>query len=173
MVMELTKRKVRSSSGTRLWNLYHISSFGNTLRRKLFTRQIFAKLNPPEKNLQNIFRFSRKLTIIMSKIFYRISNNVSRYNRKKNVNLFWLYLLLLISSKAFNRELSPNNACYLKYRKIYVRVPWLILLAEEQTTKKSKYKTMINLRYILAKNLSVANSQNVEKTTRENFSPLR
>ena len=148
--------------------------FWEYLKEKIVYETNFCEIKSTRKKKMFFrIRFSRKLTIIMSKIFYRISNNISRYNRKKNVNLFWLYLLLLISSKAFNRELSPNNACYLKYRKIYVRVPWLILLAEEQTTKKSKYKTMINLRYILAKNLSVANSQNVEKTTRENFSPLR
>ena len=68
--------------------------FWEYLKEKIVYETNFCEIKSTRKkknvfqNQQNIFRFSRKLTIIMSKIFYRISNNISRYNRKKNVNLF-------------------------------------------------------------------------------------
>ena len=94
-------------------------------------------------------------------MFYRISNNIIRgSSEKQNVNLFIIPapfdLLLSIQSRINSKqfELSKNLG------KSSVTQ---ILLAEEQTTKKSKYiKHWWNeesRKHILAKNLPVVNSR--------------
>ena len=93
----------------------------------MFTRQISA--NSQIKSRRKKFPFLRssakltllhwvlyQLTMAMSKISYRLSNNISSDNTEKKIKSFLLHMLLLISSLAFNREIS------LKYREIWVTV---------------------------------------------------
>ena len=115
----------------------------------------FAKLNPQKffvclfvfQNYQNLI-LNNRWKIFMSKIFYRISKSIRREkNRKKNVNIFIIsapFDPLLCSLSKINCFISK----YLQISKISIfqisknlsrSSVTHILLAEEQTTTKSKY----------------------------------
>ena len=75
--------------------------------------------------------------LVMSKMFYRISNNIIRdSSEKQNVNLFIitapLDLLLGIQSRINSKQLEL-------LKNLGKSSVTHILLAEEQTTKRSKY----------------------------------
>ena len=93
------------------------------LREKSTSSQ-FVKLNPHEKKVfVSFFRISKTYIFTLGSlsindghvknILQDIKQYMKRQKRRKNLIFYFICLLLLISSEAFNRELSllhPNNA---------------------------------------------------------------